>query len=178
MAFPRSRVRLACLVLLSASIAIAGACSDANSPATSAASFRFTFALPGQAEVTARGDSAYWTVVPLTPTFSAFFSSNDSLAPAPPPVNFSLVTLNPVLQNGRLPTGTYYFPQTAGGGYSFSLSSVGGLNAGTDSGSVSITRSGADSSLTGVIDAWMHQYQPTVGAAFHLTGSFTVPRAD
>jgi hypothetical protein len=132
----------------------------------------------------ATGDSTYWELFPATlggPLFSAFLTSPDSLGTSPAPTNFYLTQRSPVFQNGSLAAGAYDLTPIDSTVMSFGLSYPdfvnGAHSAVSDSGLLTITSPTGDSVVRGSVSAWMHEYQPTVGPPFHVTGHFTiVPR--
>jgi hypothetical protein len=124
-----------------------------------------------------RGDSTYWEIIPPGRTsalFSAFLSSADSLGSSPAPTNFYFIQRLPFLQNGSLAAGQYDLAPTDSTALAFSFSYPGGHDATTDSGVATIDPPTGDSTVVGTVSAWMHEYRPAIGSAFHVTGQFRI----
>jgi hypothetical protein len=149
------------------------ACSDSSGPGSSQA-FSFRLALPGRSPLAVGGDSSYWEVLQGPATdFSAFLTSPDSVDPTPPPINFYLIQSAPPFQGGYLAPGTYSLNINEPSPINFSISYT-GANIVADSGTLTIMSSGIAMVLKGQVAAWVHQYQPTNGPAFLVTGTFTI----
>ena len=153
------------------------ACNDSAAPPDPGGSFSFTVFLPGQPSHVAAGDSTYWELIPATrqgPLFSAFLNSPDSLGASPSPTNFYLTQVAPLFQQGSLAAGSYNLTPIDSTVMAFSFSYPGGHDAISDSGVLTVTPPPGDSIISGSVTAWMHEYRPTAGPAFYVTGHFTI----